>query len=102
LSTSSKCCWDHAACNISKTTTWNKLLRNSYLFFQLIGSIGSGFFRDHLRFLKIFQGNCKGNYSRLLAYIAIQYFELCRHPCVFTWNAGLHEIVPDPYVLTIY
>jgi hypothetical protein len=66
---SSKCYLDHAASNISINTMWDRLLSNSYLFFQLIGRIGSGFFRDLLRFLGTFQGNCKGNYSRLLAYI---------------------------------
>lgn len=52
---SSKCCLYHAASNISITTTWDKLMRNSFLFFQLIGRIGS-------EFLETFQGNCKGNY----------------------------------------
>jgi len=50
----SKYCLDHAASNINTTTTWEILLRNSYLFFQLMGRIGSGFFRDLLGFLETF------------------------------------------------
>jgi hypothetical protein len=89
---SSKCYLDHA----SITTTWDTLLRNFYLIFQLIDRIGSVFVVDIFRFLNIFKGNIK----------EITHLCLCKSPyntvCFVVTRVHSHEMQAYSKLCPIY